>query len=187
MPQPVIAALCDDDLHVRSLPLWEQVLALGPLERAVTGDLDAVARVVEDCARTKLAVVAADERDAGVRASLNLGHTFAHALESATGYGAFRHGEAVALGLMVALRLSERSLGLDPAVREQVRELQALNGLPLGFEGPSTSELLEHMKRDKKRRGESRNLVLLRAPGEVAIGEEVAETDLAGAIDELRS
>jgi shikimate kinase / 3-dehydroquinate synthase len=167
--------------------LWEQVLALGPLERAVTGDLDAVARVVEDCARTKLAVVAADERDAGVRASLNLGHTFAHALESATGYGAFRHGEAVALGLMVALRLSERSLGLDPAVREQVRELQALNGLPRGFEGPSTSELLEHMKRDKKRRGESRNLVLLRAPGEVAIGEEVAEADLTAAIDELRS
>jgi shikimate kinase/3-dehydroquinate synthase len=167
--------------------LWEQVLALEPLERAVTGDLDAVARVVEDCARTKLAVVAADERDAGVRASLNLGHTFAHALESATGYGAFRHGEAVALGLLVALRLSERSLGLDAAVREQVRELQALNGLPRGFEGPSTSELLEHMGRDKKRRGESRNLVLLRAPGDVAIGEEVAEADLAGAIDELRS
>jgi shikimate kinase/3-dehydroquinate synthase len=167
--------------------LWERVLALGPLEQAVTGDLDALAQVVEGCVRTKLAVVAADERDAGVRASLNLGHTFAHALESAAGYEAFRHGEAVGLGLMVALRLSEHSLGLDPAVRQQVRELQALNGLPSDFEGPSTNELLEHMKRDKKRRGSSRNLVLLRAPGDVAIGEEAAEADLASAIDELRS
>ena len=88
--------------------LWDRVLALAPLEQAVAEDLAALAAVIEDCARTKLAVVAADEHDTGVRASLNLGHTLAHALESATGYGTFRHGEAVALGLLAALRLSER-------------------------------------------------------------------------------
>ncbi len=131
--------------------------------------------MVEDCARTKLAVVAADERDAGVRASLNLGHTLAHALESATGYSTFRHGEAVALGLLAALRISERELDLDPAVRSRVHELLAANSLPTSFEGPPTDELLEHMTRDKKRRGERRNLVLLRAPGDVAIGAEAGE------------
>jgi shikimate kinase/3-dehydroquinate synthase len=166
--------------------LWQRVRALGALERAVGEDLPALARIVEDCARTKLAVVAADERDTGARAALNLGHTFAHALESATDYATFRHGEAVALGLLVALRVSERAVGLDAGVRTQVRELLARNELPLGFDGPPTGELLEHMARDKKRRAERRNLVLLRAPGDAAIGSEVHDDVLEEAIDELR-
>ena len=103
-----------------------------------------------------------------MRASLNLGHTFAHALEAATGYGRFRHGEAVALGLLVALRLSERELGLDPGVREQRAAIcSTRTACRVTFGGPPTDELLEHMSRDKKRRGARRNLVLLRAPGDV--------------------
>jgi shikimate kinase/3-dehydroquinate synthase len=166
--------------------LWERVRALPPVERAVAQDLPAVAAVVEECARTKLDVVAADERDTGRRAALNLGHTLAHALESATGYGAFRHGEAVALGLLAALRISEHEVGLDPGVREQVRDLLAANALPLGFAGPQTGALLTHMDRDKKRAGERRNLVLLRAPGDVAIGAEAPEEVIVSAIEELR-
>jgi 3-dehydroquinate synthetase len=146
-----------------------------------------VATVVEECARAKLAVVAADERDSGVRASLNLGHTLAHALESATRYSAFRHGEAVAIGLLAALRLSEQELSLDPAVRDRVRSLLTENGLPTSFGGPSTEELLDHMSRDKKRSGARRNLVLLRAPGDVAIEAEVPEASLVDAIEELRA
>src|SRR6185436_4886271 len=98
--------------------LWRGVRALPPLGEAIESNLDAINGVVQACARTKLAVVAVDERDTGYRASLNLGHTFAHALESATGYERYRHGEAVALGLLVALRLSERELGLDPSIRQ---------------------------------------------------------------------
>ncbi len=167
--------------------LWERVLALGTLERAVEEDLEGLAAVVEDCARTKLHVVGADERDMGIRASLNLGHTLAHALESATGYGAFRHGEAVALGLLAALRVSEREVGLDAGVRARVRDLIAANGLATTFEGPPSDELLAHMDRDKKRRGAQRNLVLLRAPGDVVIGAEAADEVLVHAIDELRA
>ena len=174
----VLATLPAEELHagyaevvktalIAGAGLWERVLALAPLERALEDDLKGLAAVVEDCARTKLAVVAADERDTGMRASLNLGHTVAHALESATGYGAFRHGEAVAIGLLAALRVSEHELGLDPAVRERVRDLLAANGLQVTFEGPPTDELLGHMDRDKKRSGARRNLVLLRAPGDV--------------------
>ena len=77
------------------------------------------------CARTKLAVVAADERDGGVRQMLNLGHTVGHAIETVTGYARYRHGEAVGLGLLAALRLC----GLA-GLREQVRGLLAANGLP---------------------------------------------------------
>jgi shikimate kinase / 3-dehydroquinate synthase len=167
--------------------LWDRVQGLAPLERAVDAELPALARVVEDCARTKLGVVAADERDSGVRASLNLGHTLAHALEAATGYGAFRHGEAVALGLLAALRLSERRLGLDPRVRERLHDLLGANGLATKFEGPPTEELLAYMQRDKKRSGDRRNLVLLRAPGDVAIEAEAGDDEIAAAIGELRS
>jgi 3-dehydroquinate synthase len=166
--------------------LWEDVRAMPPLREALDADMDLVTRVVFGCVRTKLDVVAADELDEGVRASLNLGHTFAHALESATGYERYRHGEAVALGLRVAVRLSERFAHLDPAVGAEVRELLERHGLPVRFEGPPTEVLLEHAGRDKKRRGERRNLVLLRAPGDVAMGAEVPRQALARAIDEIR-
>jgi 3-dehydroquinate synthetase len=134
----------------------------------------------------KQGIVAADEHDHGVRASLNLGHTFAHALESATGYERFRHGEAVALGLRVAVRLSERFAGLDPAVGGEVQDLLERHGLPLAFDGPPTRVLMEHAGRDKKRRGDRRNLVLLRAPGDVEIAAEVPEAALRRAVDEIR-
>jgi 3-dehydroquinate synthetase len=162
------------------------VREMPPLREALDTDMDLVTRVVFGCVRTKLDVVAADELDQGVRASLNLGHTFAHALEAATGYERYRHGEAVALGLRVALRLSERFAGLDPAVGAEVRELLERHSLPTHFDGPATDVLLEYAGRDKKRRGEHPNLVLLRAPGDVAIAAEVRPAALARAIDEIR-
>jgi shikimate kinase/3-dehydroquinate synthase len=171
---------------IRGGRLWDDVRTMPLLRDALETDVELVERVVYWCVRTKLGVVAADELEHGVRASLNLGHTFAHALESATGYERHRHGEAVALGLRVALRLSERFAGLDPAVREEVEGLLARHGLPLTFEGPPTATLLEHAGRDKKRRGERRNLVLLRAPGDVETGAEVPDEALEQAIDELR-
>ena len=87
--------------------LWERV--------AAGADLDE--QTILACARTKLAVVAADERDAGRRQVLNLGHTVGHAIETATGYARYRHGEAVGLGLLAALRLS----GADGAARAGAR------------------------------------------------------------------
>ena len=84
--------------------------------------------VVLACARTKLAVVAEDERDGGRRQVLNLGHTVGHALETVTGYGRLRHGEAVGLGLLAALRLSGRD-----DLRAQAAELLTAAGLPVAL------------------------------------------------------
>jgi shikimate kinase/3-dehydroquinate synthase len=167
-------------------PLWERVRSGEPFAATLAERPEHARDVIERCARVKLAVVAVDEHDLGMRASLNLGHTFAHALEAASGYSGYLHGEAVALGLLVALRLSERDLDLDPSVREEVRELLRTNGLPLTFKGPSTDEILQRVALDKKRRGGRRNLVLLRAPGDVVVGGEVSDDDLHRAVEEVK-
>jgi shikimate kinase / 3-dehydroquinate synthase len=166
--------------------LWAEVTRIGEIDGAVTDDADSVRALIEGCLRTKLAVVAEDERDQGMRASLNLGHTVAHGIEAAAGYGTYRHGEAVGLGLLVALRLSERDAGLDPAVREQVVELLNRHGLPTQFGGISTDQILAHAALDKKRRGGRHRLVLLQSPGKVIVDYKLSEDALRDAIDEIR-
>ena len=102
--------------------LWERV--------AATPGCLPDARTIRDCAATKLAIVAADERDSGARQALNLGHTIGHAIETATHYTRYRHGEAIGLGLLAALRLSDA-----PALRAQVRELLRARDLPVTLDG----------------------------------------------------
>jgi shikimate kinase/3-dehydroquinate synthase len=152
--------------------LWDSVSAGGPEDE----------RTILACARTKLAVVAADERDAGRRQALNLGHTVGHAIESATGYGRYRHGEAVGLGLLAALRLSGQE-----DLRRHVGELLAANGLPVTLPASEVSieHLTEAIARDKKRLGASVPFVLVTAPGEVQIGCEVSDGELRAALEEL--
>ena len=93
---------------------------------------------------------------------LNLGHTVGHAIETVTGYGRYRHGEAVGLGLLAALRLS----GQDE-LRAQVRELLAARGLPVRLEDAPVEAVIEAITRDKKRIGADVPFVLVEAPGEV--------------------
>jgi shikimate kinase / 3-dehydroquinate synthase len=132
------------------------------------------------CLRTKLAIVAEDERDNGRRQVLNLGHTVGHAIEAATGYGRYRHGEAVAIGLLAALRLSGRD-----ALRKEVERLLATRGLPSRFEGAAVDDVLEYVARDKKRAGGQVPFVLVEAPGEVTPGHDVPADDLRAAIAEV--
>jgi shikimate kinase / 3-dehydroquinate synthase len=133
------------------------------------------------CARTKLRIVSRDERDDGLRQVLNLGHTVAHAIETATAYDRYRHGEAVALGLLAALRISEQH-----ELREEVRELLVGQGLPSTLEQVDPDAVLEATARDKKRRGaEAVPLVLLEAPGRAHPGCTVPARTLASAVHEL--
>ncbi len=156
--------------------LWEAVAGGG-----ATFDEDQVDEgVILACARTKLAVVAADERDGGRRQVLNLGHTVGHAIETATGYARYRHGEAVGLGLLAALRLSEQG-----ELRERVRELMLARGLPVRIDEVSLDEIMTAMGRDKKRTGVSVPFVLVRAPGEVEFGCELPPADVRAAVEEL--
>jgi shikimate kinase/3-dehydroquinate synthase len=151
--------------------LWERVAAGAAYDP----------ETVLACARTKLAVVAADERDGGRRQVLNLGHTVGHALEVALGYGVLRHGEAVGLGMLAALRLS----GQD-ALRQQVGELLAGHGLPVRAPvALDAAQIAQIAQRDKKRVGEEVPFVLVRAPGDVTEGHAVGRDDLLAAVREL--
>jgi shikimate kinase/3-dehydroquinate synthase len=151
-------------------PLWERVCSGAPVD----------ASIVRACARTKLRVVAADERDTGLRQVLNLGHTVGHAIETTTGYAKYRHGEAVGLGLLAALRLSEQD-----ALRAQVTELLAAAGLPTKLDGADPDAIAAATARDKKRVGAEVPFVLVRAPGDVRHGEPVAPGALRAAVREL--
>ncbi|MBA2440421.1 MAG: 3-dehydroquinate synthase, partial [Thermoleophilaceae bacterium] len=110
-----------------------------------------------------------------------LGHTVGHAIEAATGYARYRHGEAVALGLLAALRLSGKE-----ALRSEVAGLLAARGLPLSFSGASVEEVVARTERDKKRSGGRVPFVLVEAPGEVTPGHEVKPEELRVAIEEVR-
>jgi shikimate kinase/3-dehydroquinate synthase len=158
------------------------LIAGGPLWARVRQGGEVDAEVILGCVRTKLAVVAEDERDAGRRQVLNLGHTVGHAIEAATGYTRYRHGEAVAVGLLVALRLS----GREP-LRSEVAELLAQHGLPRSFSGASTDAVIELVERDKKRSGGRVPFVLVEAPGEVTPGHEPSPADLRAAIEEVNA
>ena len=132
--------------------LWEMVRAWEPGR----GSADERLELVRRCAAYKARIVAADPHEEGLRAVLNLGHSIGHAIEAATGYQAFSHGEAVAIGLLPALWLSARTQGLDPAVEDEVRGLLARHGLPTSARNVPAEAVLEAITRDKKaRRGRS--------------------------------
>jgi len=156
--------------------LWERVRAIESL------DPDSLGGIIFDCARYKIDVVASDERDSDRRAVLNLGHTVGHAIEAATGYGRYRHGEAVGLGLLAALRLSDAD-----ELRDQVRERLAAHGLPVALdESVAVEDVLEAVSRDKKASGDGVGFVLLERTGEPRWGELVEPDRVRAAVEELR-
>ena len=186
------AVVCDPDT-LRSLPTAElgagyaevvktALIAGGWLWEQVRSGADPIApEIITACARTKLRIVAADERDGGLRQVLNLGHTVAHAIETVTRYAAYRHGEAVALGLLAALRLSEA-----PELRAEVAELLAARGLPTTMAHADPDAVVMATRRDKKRVGEGPvPFVLLDTPGEARPGCVVDPRALVEAVREL--
>lgn len=113
-------------------------------------DPDALSDAVARCVRFKAQVVAEDEREAGRRAILNLGHTLGHAIEAAASPEQFRHGEAVAIGLVAAAELSEREIGADKGLADRIRALLTSLGLPIRAPRLPRSAILSAMRGDKK-------------------------------------
>ena len=158
--------------------LWELVRGWPP----GPGESTARTELVRLAAAYKARVVGEDPTEQGLRAVLNLGHTIGHGVEAAAGFGTLLHGEAVAIGLMAALRLSAELRGLDEAVVGEVAALLRANGLPVRAEGVGAGAVETAMRGDKKRAGGRPRMVLLDAVGAPVYGIDPGDGALARAV-----
>jgi 3-dehydroquinate synthase len=143
-------------------------------------DSDALAHAIVTSCRNKAEVVAADETERGRRAMLNLGHTFGHAIEAATGYSEWLHGEAVAAGTVMAVEMSVRCGYLEVEVAQRVKELFGRAGLRTAPPGKVTPDrYLDFMARDKKVSQGNIRLVLLRDIGDAFLDSDYDKSALA--------
>ncbi len=143
-------------------------------------DPAALADLVGACVRIKTALVERDERDEGGRMALNLGHTFAHAIEAATGFGTVSHGAAVSVGMRIAGRLAELHGVAETGLGERIGGLLGGFGLPTMLShlpgAPRAAALRPYLGQDKKRAGGMPRYVLARRPGDVIVAQDVDET-----------
>ena len=155
--------------------LWDEIRSLGRDEILDRPD------VIAGCAALKCDVVAADERESGGRAQLNLGHTVGHAIETATRYRRYRHGEAVALGLLAAMRLS----GADE-LRAEVERLNQVHGLPVELDPEvDTDAVVEAISFDKKKTSAGVGFVTIDRPGYPVTGVTMPDDRVRHAVEEL--
>ncbi len=138
----------------------------------------ALAHAIRTCCEIKARIVAADEREHGERALLNLGHTFGHAIESATGYQQWLHGEAVAVGMLMAADLSCRLGHIHAAEISRLRALLQRAGLPVQAPAIGALRALDYMRVDKKVKAGRVRLVLLQAVGHAVLSADYADAAL---------
>lgn len=153
------------------------------LDKLLGRDEEALIYAVHRSCANKAEVVAADERETGERALLNLGHTFGHAIETGLGYGEWLHGEAVAAGTLIA---AELSCNLGWLSREALLRVEAIfvqAGLPVRGAPLGAARYLELMRHDKKVQDGKMRLVLLRDIGKAVVSDEASEAQMAEAID----
>lgn len=152
-------------IHDRDFFDWLEVNAQALANRESQAVIYAVRRSCE----IKAEIVAADEREQGIRALLNLGHTFGHAIETASGYGAWLHGEAVATGMVMAADMSVELSWLSAAERDRAVQLLARFGLPTDAPKIGASQALTLMGMDKKVLEGRVRLILLRSLGKAEV------------------
>ena len=153
------------------------------IEKLLAKDKDALAYAVHRSCANKAEVVAADERETGERALLNLGHTFGHAIETGLGYGEWLHGEAIAAGTLIAAELSQRLGWLDAAAVSRIESLFVRCGLPVFGAPLGAARYMELMRHDKKVQDGRLRLVLLKAVGSAVVSDVASEAMIVAAIE----
>lgn len=153
------------------------------LEALLARDPDALSEAVFRSCKNKAEVVAADERESGERALLNLGHTFGHAIETGLGYGEWLHGEAIAAGTLIAAELSMAMGWLPLASVKRIEDIFVRSGLPIYGPKLGAERYMALMSHDKKVLDGKLRLVLLKSIGMAFITDEVPESEIRAAID----
>jgi len=145
-------------------------------EKIKSGDKATLIEMIETCCRCKADIVSADETEKGVRALLNLGHTFGHAIEADQGYGKWLHGEAVATGMVLASKLSVALNLLEASDLRRIETLIAAFDLPLiAPENMGFEEFICHMRRDKKNLAGVIRLIVPTAIGQSEMRDDISE------------
>ncbi|MFO0907501.1 MAG: 3-dehydroquinate synthase [Isosphaeraceae bacterium] len=159
----------------------------GEADAILAGEPSALRRIVAESCRLKAAIVERDEREeTGLRAVLNFGHTIGHAIESVAGYdGPFRHGEAVAVGMVAESRLAERIGWLPAGQTSRLVALLERFGLPTRAPGLDHGALVEAMSRDKKNQKGKTRFVLPRTIGRVELTDLPSPDDVRAVLNEL--
>ena len=146
------------------------------VDKIKSGDKNTLIQMVQTCCQCKADIVAADETEAGVRALLNLGHTFGHAIEADQGYGNWLHGEAVATGMVLASKLSVALNLLEASDLRRIETLIAAFDLPLiAPENMGFEEFICHMRRDKKNLAGVLRLIVPTAIGQSEMRDDISE------------
>lgn len=153
--------------------IWDADL-FQTLERS-EGEFPTIGKIISRCCEIKAEVVRQDEREGGLRGILNFGHTLGHAIENAAGYGEYLHGEAVAIGMVYAARLSAALKGLSPDDTKRIEKLMGALKLPVTASGLEWSDLRAAMAVDKKTVGGLPKFILCDRLGHVDFGCEVPE------------
>lgn len=160
----------------------------GNIDKLLSRDTQALTFAIQRSCEIKAAIVSADEREAGIRALLNLGHTFAHAIEAGLGYGAWLHGEAVSAGIMMAADLSRRLGWLPEADVKRIETLLSRAQLPVRAPAVIEAErLLELMSVDKKVQAGRLRLVLLKGIGRALLTDEFDPALLTETLNQCRA
>lgn len=142
-------------------------------------DKAVLSEMIERCCQIKAEIVAQDEREASLRMILNFGHTFGHAIETVLGHGEILHGEAVAIGMVLALKLSKHLGLIEVSLIERTKALLQAFNLPIQLpQACSTTALIEAMGRDKKKAGDTLRFILLESLGKAVIKDAVSLHDL---------
>jgi 3-dehydroquinate synthase len=154
------------------------------IERVLARETAALIHVISRSCAIKAEIVAADEREHNLRAILNFGHTFGHAIEAATAYATYLHGEAVALGMLIAADLSRRTGRLDAPAERRIAALLTRAGLPTRGPPVGAARAMQLMRMDKKVLAGSVRLVLLAGLGRAEITSDYAASMLEAVLTE---
>ena len=149
------------------------------MQQILSNDRAAVDYVIQRSCAIKAEIVAQDEKEQSVRALLNFGHTFGHAIEKLTGYGNWTHGDAVAVGMVLAARLSENMSLITPEDVQNIEEILTAANLPISLPNIDPAELLAAMQSDKKVKDRNIQLVLLKNIGEAFLTADYSQEALA--------
>jgi 3-dehydroquinate synthase len=153
------------------------------IDALLTRDANALAYAIYRSCQIKAAIVSEDEREKGKRTLLNFGHTFAHAIENCLGYGEWLHGEAVAVGMMMATELSD----IDQTTGERIQDLIAAAGLPVSPPAMDATKLRVAMVMDKKAQAQQLRFVLLKSIGDAYVSTDYSESRLHKILEKVNA